>query len=106
MHATRPLGPAVKAETFAAWNGLPHGRITEHDGVAQVVTTSLKDLEDWYIALGGRITPQEATPGNTLWVLHTDTDHGNGAPVVVHAIAPITDQLDETLTHAIRPHVA
>lgn len=101
MKPIRPLGPAVKAEVTADYNALPHARITEHDGTAHVFTTSLHDLESWFLALGGHITHQPGTPGTTLWTLTTNTDHGHGAPVIVHALTPATDQIDATLADAV-----
>jgi len=100
MNHIRPLGPAVKAETTADWNGLPHGRITERHGVAHVFTAGLPDLEEWYLALGGRITHQPAGTGVTLWTLQTHTDHGHSTPVHVHALAMDTDQLDSDCADA------
>jgi hypothetical protein len=110
MHATRLLNAAGKAQVAADRNALMHDRITEHCGVAQVFTARLTDLESWYIALGGRITRQFVTKaggvtpeptGLVLWTLHTDTDHGNGAPVAVHALALDTDQIDADLADAV-----
>ena len=102
MSPTRPLNAAVKAETVAAWNGLPHGRITDRDGEAQVFTTSLRELEAWYLALGGHITRQPAGAKAALWTLHTDTDHGNGAPVAVYTLALDTDQIDPDCADAVQ----
>jgi hypothetical protein len=101
MQPIRPLNAAVQAETVADWNGLPHGRITEHHGAAHVFTASLTELEAWYIALGGRITRQPAGPGVVLWTLTTDTDHGHGALVGVHALALDTDQIDADCADAV-----
>ncbi|MFE9812361.1 hypothetical protein [Streptomyces sp. NPDC005548] len=101
MNATRRLGPAVKAEVTADYNALMHTRIAEHQGTALVFTTSLHDLESWFLTLGGRITHQTAGPGITLWSLHTDTDHGEGAPVTVHALALDTDQIDGDIADAV-----
>jgi hypothetical protein len=101
MKPIRPLGPAVKAETTADWNGLPHGRITEHANEAHVFTAGLDELTDWYLALGGRITCQDAGPGVSLWTLHTDTDHGHGTTIRVHALAPDTDHIDPDCAHAV-----
>jgi len=104
---TRHLNsPAVQAETVADWNGLPHGRITDHNQIAQVFTTGLPDLELWFLALGGHITCQPAGARVVLWTLHTDTDHGHGAPVQVHALALDTDQIDADCADAVRPHAA
>lgn len=101
MNPTRPLNAAVKAEVAANYNGLPHARITEHDGAAHVFTTGLPELELWWLALGGRITHQPAGDGAALWRLHTDTDNGQGAPVVVHALALDTDQIDPDIAPAV-----
>jgi len=101
MSPIRPLNAAVKAEVTADYNGLPHGRISEQQGVAHVFTAGLPDLEAWFLALGGRITHQPAGNAVTLWTLHTDTDHGNGVPVHVHALAMGTDQIDADCTDAI-----
>jgi hypothetical protein len=104
---TRALNnPAVQAEVAAEYNGLPHGRITNHNDIAQVFTTSLADLELWFLALGGHITSQPAGARVVLWTLHTDTDHGHGAPVQVHALALDTDQIDAACADAVRPHAA
>lgn len=101
MKPIRPLGPAVKAETVADWNGLPHGRITEHANEAHVFTASLTELEAWFIALGGRITRQDAGDRVCMWTLTTDTDHGHGTPVRVHALALDTDQIDPDCADAV-----
>ena len=101
MQPIRPLGPAIKAETTADLNGLPHGRITEQGTEAHVFTAGLDDLVSWFMALGGRITCQTAGPGVCLWTLHTDTDHDNGATVRVHALALDTDQLDADCADAV-----
>ncbi|MFB7738267.1 hypothetical protein ACFC08_28540 [Streptomyces sp. NPDC056112] len=101
MNPIRPLGPAVKAETAADWNGLPHARITEQGNEARVFTNGLDDLTAWFLALGGRITCHDAGPGTCLWTLHTNTDHGRGAPVRVHALALDTDQLDADIADAV-----
>src|SRR5438067_8192352 len=69
MNPIRPLGPAVKAEVAAEYNGLPHGRITDRGGEAQVFTASLAELELWFLALGGRITRQTAGSTAALWTL-------------------------------------
>ncbi|MFD7995569.1 hypothetical protein [Streptomyces mexicanus] len=97
----RTIRPAIQAETVADWNGLPHGRITERQGTAHVFTAGLGELETWYLALGGRITHQPAGQGVTLWTLTTNTDHGNGVPVLVHALALETDQIDADCADAI-----
>jgi hypothetical protein len=106
MKPTRPLGPAVKAEVTAEYNGLPHGRITESHGAAHVFTNSLADLEKWFMALGGRISHHPAGPGVCLWTLTTDTDHGHGALVAVHAPALDTDQIDPDCADAVTPNAA
>lgn len=103
MKPIRPLGPAVKAEVTADMNGLPHGRITEQGTDAHVFTAGLTELTDWFLALGGRITCQPApqNSGVCLWTLHTDTDHGNGTPIHVHALALDTDQIDPDCADAV-----
>lgn len=98
--------PAVQAEVTAEYNGLPHGRITDHNGEAHVFTAGLADLESWFMALGGDIDRQPAGDRVVLWTLHTDTDHGHGAPVRVLALALDTDFIDEDCADAIRPHAA
>lgn len=108
MNPTRPLGPAVKAEVAAEYNGLPHARITEVQNTAYVFTAGLTDLAAWWLALGGRIAsrPAPASSGVVLWTLDTDTDHGRGAPIRVHALALDTDQIDPDCANALRPHAA
>ncbi|MFJ7297600.1 hypothetical protein [Streptomyces collinus] len=106
MSPTRPLNAAVKAETVADWNGLPHGRITDRDGEAQVFTTGLPDLELWWLALGGRITRQPAGNKAALWTLRTDTDHGRGAPIAVYALSLDTDLIDPDIAHAVQTPAA
>lgn len=101
MKPTRRLDAAVKAETVAEWNGLPHGRITQHQGAAQVFTAGLTELESWFTALGGRITRQPAGDRLALWTLHTLTDRTSGAPVRVHALALDTDQIDADCADAV-----
>ncbi|WP_328545415.1 hypothetical protein [Streptomyces europaeiscabiei] len=101
MHAIRRLDAAVKAEVTADYNGLPHGRISDHDGAAHVFTTGLPELTAWYLALGGRITRQPAGPGVVLWTLDTRTSRTDGASVRVHALALDTDQLDADLADAV-----
>ncbi|MFF9287578.1 hypothetical protein [Streptomyces griseosporeus] len=101
MQPIRPLGPALKAEASADTHALFYYRIAEHDGVAHVFTTGLPDLEAWYIALGGRITHQDDGSGLTHWTLTTRTDRTSGAPVVVHAPALVTDQIDADCAHAV-----
>ena len=106
MTPIRPLNAAVKAEVAADYKALMHTRIAQHNGQAYVFTTNLPELEAWWLALGGRITHQTAGDGIVLWTLTTDTDHGHGAPVRVHALALDTDHIDAALTDAIRPHAA
>lgn len=101
MNPIRPLGPAVKAEVTAEYNGLPTGRITEQGTDAHVFTASLDDLTAWYLALGGHIACQTAGTGVTLWTLHTTTDHTDGIPVHVHALALDTEPVDSDLTDAV-----
>lgn len=103
MNPIRPLGPAIKAETAADRCGLPHARITEQGTEAHVFTAGLNDLVAWYHALGGRLTCQPAPQdsGVCLWTLHTDTDHGHGTPLHVHALALDTDQLDPDCANAV-----
>lgn len=101
MNQIRPLGPAVKAEVAAELNGLPNARITEVQDTAYVFTNSLADLELWFMALGGRIDHQDAGPSLTRWTLATDTDHGHGAPVLVHTLALDTDQIDADCAEAV-----
>lgn len=101
MNGTRPLNAAVKAEVTADLNGLPHGRITDRDGEAQVFTTELADLELWFLALGGHITRQPAGSKAALWTLHTDTDHGHGVPVAIYALALDSDQIDPAIADAV-----
>jgi hypothetical protein len=110
MHGIQTLTAAAKAQVAADLNALMYDRITEHRGTAQVFTARLTDLEAWYIALGGRITRQFVTKaggvtpeptGLVLWTLTTDTDHGHGAPVQVHALALDTDQIDADLAHVV-----
>ncbi|NUQ95824.1 MAG: hypothetical protein HOY79_04445 [Streptomyces sp.] len=98
--------PAVQAEVTAEYNGLPHGRITDHNGEAHVFTAGLAELEAWFMALSGHITRQPAGYGVVLWTLHTDTDHGHGSPVRVIAMALDTDFIDEDCADAIRPTAA
>lgn len=101
MPSTRRISPAIQAEVTADLNGLPRGRITSQGTEAHVFTAGLDDLTAWWLALNGRITCQDAGPGVCLWTLHTDTDHGNGTPVHVHALALDTDQLDADITDAV-----
>lgn len=112
MNPIRPLNPAVKAEVVADLHGLTRDRITEHNGTAEVFTARLTDLEAWYSALGGTITrhyvDQRACISNertriVLWTLHTDTGHGRGVPVRVHALALDTDQIDADCANAVTP---
>lgn len=103
MNATRHLGPAVKAEVTADYQGLPHARITQQGSEARVFTAGLDDLITWYLALGGHLTCQAAPEGSgvTLWTLHTHTDHHDGTPVRVHALALDTDPIDAAITDAL-----
>lgn len=102
MNQIRPLGPAVKAEVTAEYNGLPHGRITEHNGAAHIFVVGLPELELWFINLGGsRITRKPAGDGVVLWTLHTTTNRTNGTPVRVHALALDTDQIDADCADAV-----
>jgi hypothetical protein len=97
----RTLNAANKAQVAADYNALPHDRITEHKGTAEVFTAKLAHLVAWYIALGGRITRQPVEEGVTFWALHTDTDHGNGAPVRVYALSLDSDQIDADIADAV-----
>jgi hypothetical protein len=101
MSPTRPLDSAVKAEVTADLNGLPHGRITDRDGEAQVFTSGLRDLEVWFLALGGHIARQPAGNKAALWTLRTNTDHGHGVPVAVYALALDSDQIDPSIADAV-----
>lgn len=102
MQPTRRLNAAVQAEVAADYNGLPHGRITDRDGEAQVFTAGLPELELWWLALGGRITREPAGRKAFLWTVHTTTDHnGQGAPVAVYALALDTDDIDPAIAHAV-----
>ena len=104
---TRQLNtPAVQAEVTAEYNGLPHGRITDHNGEAHVFTAGLADLESWFMALGGHIDRQPAGDRVVLWTLHALTERTHGAPVRVLALALDTDQIDADCADAIRPHAA
>ena len=104
---TRNLNtPAVQAEVTAEYNGLPHGRITDHNGEAHVFTAGLADLELWFMALGGTIDRQPAGDRVVLWTLHTLTERTHGAPIRVLALALNTDQIDADCADAIRPHAA
>lgn len=101
---TRHLNtPAVQAEVAAEYNGLPHARITERDGHADVFTTSLRDLEQWLLALGGTLYRQPTGYHTAVWTLHTVTphDHGHGAQVVVHTLTPDTDPIDPAYAHFV-----
>lgn len=101
MNHIRPLNAAVKAEVAADYNGLPHTRITQTGDTAHVFTNGLPDLELWFMALGGRITRTPAEPAVVVWTLHTDTDHGRGAPIHIHALALDTDQIDADIAPAV-----
>lgn len=106
MAPTRRMNAAVKAEVTADLNGLPSGRITEHDSAAHVFTSGLDDLTAWFMFLGGHITRQAAGPGVVLWTLHTQIGDVYATPVLVHALALDIDQLDADCADAIRPHAA
>jgi hypothetical protein len=101
MQPTRPLGPAVKAEVTAEYNGLPHGRITQHYDTAHVFTLGLPELELWFMALGGRITPQPDGQGVVHYTLRTFTERTHGTPIAVHASALVTDQIDPGCADAV-----
>lgn len=101
MQPTRPLNAAVKAEVAANYNALMYTRIEQHQGEAHVFTTGLADLEAWWLALGGHITCQPAGDHVVRWSITTDTDHGHGAPLRIHALALDTDQIDAALAHAV-----
>lgn len=106
MAPTRPLNAAVKAEVAADHNGLAYTRIAQHNGAAHVFTANLPDLEAWWFALGGYITPEPAGAHAVMWTLTTDTDRGHGAPVTVLAPGLHTDEIDPAIAHAVRPHTA
>lgn len=103
--------PAVQAEVTAEYNGLPHTRITDHNGHADVFTTSLAELELWFLALGGTLYRQPVGDHTAVWTLHTTTphDHGHGTQVVVHALTLDTDPVDPAYTHFVinepAPHI-
>ena len=101
MNQTRPLGPAVKAEVTAELNGLPHGRITEHHDTAHVFTTSLQELELWFLTLGGPITRQPAGQGVVHYTLRTYTERTHGTRIAVHASALATDEIDPACADAV-----
>jgi hypothetical protein len=101
MASTRPLNAAVKAEVTADYNGLPHGRITEHDDTAHVFTTGLPELEAWFMALGGPITRQPAGQGVVHYTLRTFTERTHGTRIAVHASALDTDQIDPDCADAV-----
>ncbi|MGQ4437959.1 hypothetical protein ACN6LI_003324 [Streptomyces violaceoruber] len=102
------MNPAVRTEIVADLNALFYFRIAEHHGTVHVFTTGLTDLEDWYRALGGRITHQDDGNGLTHWTLTTLTNRTTGDPVIVHAPALVTDQIDADCNPAIdhTPHAA
>lgn len=106
MNQTRRMGPAIQAEVTADYQGLPPGRIAEHQGAAYVFVDRLTDLEAWYLALGGEITHQPAGDSVTLWALNTLTERTHGAPLRVRALALDTDQIDADLTDAVSPDAA
>lgn len=103
MHTTRPLGPAIKAQVTADYNGLPNQRITEQDDRAHVFTADLNELAAWHMALGGHIDRQPAPAGSgvVLYTLHTTTDPRDGIPVDVHTLALDTEDLDDDLARAL-----
>src|SRR5689334_9445774 len=103
MNPIRPLGPAIKAEVAADLPGLPRARVTAHGTEARVFTSALDDLVAWFMALGRRITlaPAPQDSGVCLWTRHTDTDHGHGVPVRVHALALDTDLIDADIADAV-----
>jgi hypothetical protein len=101
MNPIRPLGPAAKAEVAADLNGLPHGRITERHDTAHVFTTSLPELESWFLALGGHITPQPDGQGVVHYTLRTLTERTHGARIAVHTSALDTDQIDPDCADAV-----
>ena len=101
MKPIRPLGPAVKAEVAAELNGLPHGRITEHHDTAHVFTTGLPELELWFLALGGTITPKPDGQDVVHYTLRTYTERTHGARIAVHASALATDQIDPACADAV-----
>lgn len=101
MHDTRNLGPAVKTEVTAEYQGLRHARITEHGNEARVFTAGLTDLTAWYLALGGHITREGAPAGSgvCLWTLHTTSDD---VPVLVQSLALDSDPIDPNIADAVR----
>lgn len=101
MNATRHLGPAVKTEVTADYQGLPHARITEHGDEARVFTAGLDDLTDWHLALGGHLTFEGAPTGSgvRLWTLHTTIP--DGITVRVQCLALDSDPLDPGLADAV-----
>ena len=106
MQPTRRLSPADRAEVAADLNGLPHGRITGHDGTAHVFTADLDELQQWahwFLPIGCRITQQPAGTGVILWTLHTHLGEVYPVPIRVHALALDTEQIDDDLTSAIHP---
>lgn len=102
MHPCLTL--AEKAEVAATLNGLPHARITDHDGAAHVFTASLTELEQWarwLKPLGACITRQDAGPGVALWTVTATLGDIRPLPVRVHALALDTDLIDADLTPAV-----
>ena len=95
------LTPAIRAETTADRCGLPHARITTQGTEARVFTAGLDELIAWWHALGGRITCKPAGDRVCLWTLHTDTDHGHGTTIRVHALALDTDRIDPDCADAV-----
>ncbi|MFE1949967.1 hypothetical protein ACFW9D_05795 [Streptomyces sp. NPDC059524] len=94
------LTAAERAEAAADRNALMFTRITETAGQAHVFTTSLAELTAWRTALGGHTTRLPAGPGVCMWTLHTDTNHGNGTPIFVHAPALAHELAPAELTAA------
>jgi len=106
MAPTRRLDAAVRAEVAADLHGIPHARISERNGHAEVFVNGLREVERWFLALGGYFTcdPAPAGSGVVMWTLTTNTDHGHGDPVYVYTLAPDTDEIDPDCAHAVRPH--
>lgn len=109
MQPTRRLTLADQAEVAADLNGLPHGRITGHDGTAHVFTADLPELEQWaqwFMPIGCGITQQPAGPGVVLWTLYAALGDVYTVPIRVYALALDTERIDDDLAHAIQPTVA
>lgn len=104
MQPTRSLTLADKAEVAADLNGLPHGRITGHDGTAHVFTADLAELEQWarwFMPIGCQVTQQPAGTGVVLWTLHAALGAVYPMPIRVHALALDTDQIDADIAPAV-----